>query len=106
VPSSSPGWQTDSSDFCAKQTFDSLSPGNVLMPSPCSYRVPNWGQIVDPRYIRVIVDGSRRQLGLAADGWLVAEDGYSVTLLGTACEAARAGTEISIASECMHVPAI
>jgi hypothetical protein len=106
VVSSSPGWQAGISDLCAKQSFDSLSPGEVLMPSPCSYRVPNWPQIVDPRYIRVIVDGSTRQLGLAANGWLVAEDGYSVTLLGTACEAARAGTEISITSECIPVPAI
>jgi hypothetical protein len=106
VLDSFPGRLTGVPDICAKRTFNSLSLGDIQSPSPCSYRMPNWGRIVDPKFVRVIVGGSTRPLGLAANGWVVAEDGYSVTLLGTACEAALAGTEISITSECAPTPQI
>ena len=101
VLDSFPGRLTGKPDICARQIFDSLAPpAHVQLEQLCTYRVVPWPKIT-PKFLRVTVDGVDRRLGQAADGWMVAQDAQGVTLLGAACETARAGAMIEFTAECM-----
>jgi hypothetical protein len=88
---------------CAAREFDpSERPDDDGPASRCRYRVlPG---VVDPTYVRVMVGGRTRPLGHAPDGWTWDAETDTVTLLGTACDEARAGALVRIQNECAVVP--
>jgi hypothetical protein len=96
--------QANSVESCAVRVFDpSTGPDAAGEPERCTYTIALRG--VNPKYVRVTVNGTPRAL-TDPNGWAFEPDGGVATLLGASCDEARAGAVVRIQNECSLLPLI